>query len=94
MGRRQSVADRQARMSEGRCPIHGIDMAQIDGWHEETDVLKRRTLGKLYTLVADGRQDCPLVAKMYDIGGPWELLPEWQHVLNGESDDDLTPRKP
>jgi len=93
MVRRQSAADRQKRLDEGRCPIHGIGLCQIDSWYEEADWPKRRTLGKHYTLVTDGRNDCPLVIKAYDSDGPWEVLPEWEHILDGESDDDLVPRE-
>jgi hypothetical protein len=78
MVHKQSAADRQERLDEGGCPIHGIGLSQISGWYEETDWTKRRTLGKHFTLVSDGREDCPLVAKAYAFEGPYELLPEWK----------------
>ena len=92
MARKQSAADRQRRLDHGRCPIHGIGLSQQSPWREEPDEGKRQRLGKRYILVSDGRNDCPLVIKSYGRDGPHDMLPEWAHIMNGETEDELTPR--
>jgi hypothetical protein len=93
MARKQSAADRQKRLDEGACPIHGIGVSQVGTWYQELDWYKRLELGKEYTLCMDGRRDCPVLMKAY--GGPSDpmtLSREWEHLLEGESEDELTPR--
>jgi len=63
---------------------------------EELDWRKRRTYGKHFQLVADGRDDCPIIGKMYTSqhpGAPIQLLPEWEHLLDGEGADDDSPHE-
>lgn len=74
MSRKQSVADREKRLSEGRCPVHGLPMPQADSWYTQED-------GKQYTLVECPRSDCQIRAKAFHWNGPWELLPEWHYLI-------------
>lgn len=78
MSRKQSVIDRVKRLSEGRCPVHGIPMPQVDRWYAQEDGLLS---GKQYTIVECPRADCQIRAKAYQWDGPWELLPEWKYLL-------------
>lgn len=73
-GPRQSLEDRAARLKEGRCPIHGIPMTQT-GW-------PRRENGAVYFLVGCGRRGCGIEAKEFTSQGPWELMPEFQYLIN------------
>lgn len=75
--RSQSSADRSKRLSEGRCPVHGIWMSQTDGWYEQAD-------GKDYTIVGCPRRDCNITAKAFSFDGPWELFPDLEYLLEGE----------
>jgi hypothetical protein len=67
MARRQSHADQERRLTEGRCPIHGLSMPQVDGWFIDDD-------GRQFTIVGCPRSDCDEHAKAYSIDGPWERL--------------------
>ena len=70
---KQSKQDRELRLSEGRCPIHGGWMGQVDSWYEMD--------GVSYTVVGCGRRDCNIRAKAYSMDGPWELMPEFEYLL-------------
>lgn len=75
---KQSKQDREFRLSEGRCPIHGGEMGQIDGWYEEH--------GVSYTIVGCARKDCDFCAKAFSFEGPWELLPEFKFLFKQGKD--------
>ena len=70
---KQSTQDRQLRLSEGRCPIHGIWMPQIESWHEEK--------GISFTIVGCPRKNCNIKVRAYSINGPWDLLPQFKYLL-------------
>lgn len=70
---KQSKQDREFRLSEGRCPVHGGGMGQIDGWYEEN--------GVSYTIVGCASKDCDICVKAFSFDGPWELLPEFQFLV-------------
>ncbi len=70
---KQSKRDRELRLSEGRCPVHGGWMGQIAGWIEND--------GAPYTFVVCSRKNCDIRAKAYSIDGPWELAPEFEYLL-------------
>jgi len=74
---KQSTKDRELRLNEGRCPIHGLTMNQVTPWYESN--------GVEFTVVACPRKDCEIKAKAFDIEGPWELLPEFDYLLNQNS---------
>jgi hypothetical protein len=67
--RKQSVADRRQRLSEGRCPVHGLYMPQIGPWVGEE------------CLCGCPRDDCKIEVWMPAPDGPATLLPEWEHLL-------------
>ena len=71
---KQSKKDREFRLSEGRCPIHGGWMGQIDGWYYPRN-------SAAYTIVECGRNDCNVRAKAFSVLGPCELLPEFGFLL-------------
>lgn len=78
MTRKQSAKDRENRLSQGCCPIHGIPMPQADSWYTQEGGTMN---GKQYTIVECPRADCEIRAKAFHWEGPWELLPEWKHLL-------------
>jgi hypothetical protein len=65
--RKQSPTDRLHRLHQGRCPVHGISMPQVDSWYYPE-------AGRAYTVVGCPREDCSIRAKAYSIDGPWELV--------------------
>ena len=78
--KQQSRADRERRLKHGACPIHGVGMVP-------DVVVATSDYGERYTLVECTRHDCGVQAKEYgDLDDPdglrYELLPEWQHLLN------------
>lgn len=75
---KQSKEDRTNRLSEGRCPVHGIWMPQVDSWHEQNGGALD---GAQFTIVECPRGDCHIRAKAFSIDGPWELLPEFVYLL-------------
>ena len=85
---KQSRADRLLRLSEGRCPVHGLRMPRVDKWYfvdtDEPDIdwdedsADRET----YTIFGCPRKDCGIKAKASSFDGPWELLEEWKYLLN------------
>lgn len=78
---RPTEQEKQAkRLSEGRCPIHGLGMGQITGWFDEITKEQRN-----YTIVADGRKDCEFCAKAYSIDGPYEPHNETKSVVSERS---------
>jgi hypothetical protein len=95
MARKQSAEDRRRRLEEGCCPIHGTQLGGSSPWYEETDWERRQVAGKQYCLAHDSRKDCPLVVRGYvraDGEMHYEMAPEWEHVMRGESDFDFRPR--
>ena len=83
---KQSPADRLFRLSEGRCPVHGYWMPQVDGWYY-SDTGERyywpedaEDMG-MYTIVGCPRKDCGIQAIAFSLDGPWELLEEWEHLV-------------
>ena len=75
MSKKQSLTDRLNRLNDGRCPIHGIWMSQVDGWYYPDD-------REPYTIVGCPRSDCEARAKANSFDGPWELLPECLYLLD------------
>jgi len=81
MARKQSAADRRRRLGQGCCPIHGIWMPQVGVWEERTGGALD---GAQVTTVKCPRKDCHIKAYAVSWDGPWELSPEYQHLLSGE----------
>ena len=69
---KQSKQDRELRLSIGGCPVHGIDMSQ-KSWDQNN--------GNPYSIVECPRNDCDIRAKAYSYDGPWELMPEFEYLL-------------
>ncbi|WP_455233591.1 hypothetical protein [Geopseudomonas aromaticivorans] len=69
---KQSAKDRAFRLSEGRCPIHGVSMPQI-GLTGEGDQQR--------ALVGCPRKDCEITGSAWDADGPVELMPEHAALL-------------
>lgn len=92
MGKKQSVKDRKIRMNEGRCPVHGIFMSQIDSWYYP----KGETP---YTIVGCDRRNCLITAKAYDFHGPWKITDEFADLFDDKKvdpifiDNSITPKK-
>lgn len=91
---KQTVADRQRRLDEGCCPIHGLGMGQIDVWYyivesppplgvpmTEAQILQAMKKRPAYTIVECPRKDCGITAKQLDYAGPAELMEEWKYLL-------------
>lgn len=84
----QSVAARRRRLFWGYgCPIHGGVMSQDDDWYEDDPF-------GIYTLVACSRNNCQVRAKAYSVSGPWELLPEFAHLIETAGDRTLVSEPP
>lgn len=71
---KQSATDRLFRLSEGRCPIHGLDMTQVEPGG----------------IVGCPRKDCSIRAVMdFEIDEEefrvlsCTLLSEWQFIIDG-----------
>ena len=62
---------------ECRCPVHGMDMSQIDGWYYPED-------GRDYTIVGCSRGDCGITARFYT-DRELELEPDWMHLLQNDT---------
>lgn len=69
---RQSIDDRLKRLSKGCCPIHGIDMPQVDQLEEG---------GVKRWLVACPRRDCEIQGTSLQNDGPVELLPAFLALI-------------
>lgn len=67
----QRRSDRERRLSECRCPIHGTGMVQVG-------------LQGTQFLVACPRRDCDIQGASTNAAGPVSLLPEHQHLLARE----------
>lgn len=65
---RQTLADRERRLNDSRCPIHGTGMVQVG------------LRGALF-LAACPRKDCGVQGTSEVAPGPVTLLPEFQHLL-------------
>jgi len=65
---KQSPADQAARLSDGRCPVHGRGLSQIEGWFTSSDD------NRDFTIVGCSREGCSVEAKAFGIDGPFELL--------------------
>ena len=78
--KKRVIADRRKRLREGRCPIHGLWMSQIDVWYYPKD-------GRPYTIVGCPREDCQILARAYSIDGPWELVGEFEALLDADLPD-------
>ena len=73
-GAKQSRADRLERINHGACPVHGAGTGQVDGWYYPAG--KRP-----FTTVGCCRKTCEIKLKSYSYDGPWEIMPEWAHLL-------------
>lgn len=69
---KQSPKDRLRRLADGRCPIHGIHMHQVDNTE-----LK----GKHRFVAGCPRKDCKIQTTTHEPFGPGVLLPEFDHLL-------------
>lgn len=69
---KQTAKDRVGRLSEGRCPIHGTPMPQID-----CDVVD----GSHVYVVACPRKDCDIEATQTEAGGPSTLRTAWLYLV-------------
>lgn len=83
---KQSRADRERRLNEGRCPVHGIWMPQFSSWylpcgHSEPGFLTGDE-DAAYTIVSCPRADCGIMVKAFDVFGPWKLTKEWSWILD------------
>ncbi len=56
-------------------------MPQVGSWQEQ---IGGSYDGADYTIVECPRRDCHIRAKAFSVDGPWELLPEWIYLLEGE----------
>lgn len=107
MTRKQSAQDRQERLDRGACPIHGHQMGarpcEWSGWLVEQNPELRQQYGTQYEIVGCDHADCPVQGKFYQSRSERTgdslafyvntiLLPEWQHLLEGEQEGELTPR--
>lgn len=94
---KQTVADREQRLSQGCCPIHGIPMPQADVWYyvvesgpplgvpmTEVQILQSMKKRLAYTIVMCPRADCGIQARGSEPDGPCELLPEWAYLLDAD----------
>lgn len=68
----QGAGDRLKRLTEGRCPIHGISMPQVGN-----DVLE----GRPVYIVRCPRRDCGVMASRLDGNSEASLLPRYAHLL-------------
>ena len=71
---KQSAFDRAKRLSNRCCPVHGLGMSQASTALADDD-------GREYVLVDCPRRDCSILVKAYSPDGPFELLPEWAHLI-------------
>ncbi|PNG50312.1 hypothetical protein WDL1P1_00362 (plasmid) [Variovorax sp. WDL1] len=71
--RKQSAQDREIRLSEGRCPVHGCAMHQVG-----------LAKGERRLIVGCPRGDCEIRGTAERPAGPVVLLPEHEHLLAGE----------
>jgi hypothetical protein len=78
---KQSVDDRLKRLREGKCPVHGIGMGQVDSWYYPPNA-------RPYTIAECPRKDCGIRVKAYEAHKNYELLPAWAHLVGGEQ---ITP---
>lgn len=94
---KQTRAERERRLEQGRCPIHGRFMGQVESWYYvveegpplgvpmlETEILESMKKRAVYTIVQCSWGGCSIKAKSAGPDGPCELLPEWEHVLDDE----------
>src|SRR5947209_1088342 len=81
----------QVRLSEGRCPIHGLPMSQISRWFEDSR--------KHYCFGGCPRKDCSVAAKFHEPFGQaldvaedkWKIESEnrWQYLSLLEEDEQI-----
>lgn len=87
----QSLAARRKRFyQDGGCPIHGVAMGQSDGWYGDDP-------WGPYTIISCGRNGCPVEARAFSPEGPWDLPPEFAHLIENESaraEGDLSSVRP
>jgi hypothetical protein len=83
--RGQSAFARARRLRDGCCPIHGVVMYQVDGFHFDKDgnLVNPEPAGADYTIVGCTRNGCEIRATMRDFTGPAWLLPQFRHLIAG-----------
>lgn len=79
MARKQSRQDRLTRLSDGRCPIHGIPMYQIDLEYVQ---LPCGHYEARRSIVECSRRDCEILAYEEEPFQDAVLLPQFQYLLN------------
>ena len=79
MPAKQSYADRVHRLSDGRCPIHGIPMYQID---LEYVALPCGHYEARRAIVECSRKDCEVLAYEEKPFQDAVLFPQFQYLLN------------
>jgi hypothetical protein len=66
----------------GWCPIHGRPLALLERF---TEPLGGRFDGDEVAIVQCLQPDCPVRAYAKTPFGPWELLPEFEHLVDDGS---------
>lgn len=82
--RKKPQADRLIRLREGRCPVHGIPMSQVDRFYTEKDPVRARLFGNEFTFQMDRRKDCDIIVRAYGIAGPFELVAKWHELVTDD----------
>ena len=75
---KQSAYDRAKRLSDRRCPIHGIGMSQVGLPLDDDD-------GHDHSIASCPRRDCSILANGDNGDGRLELLPEWAHLIERQT---------
>ncbi len=82
MATKQSLEDRRRRLEQGCCPVHGLDMGQVDKVVEEREGGWWREVA---SIVECPRKGCGVRATQVLHDDPAVLLPEWMHLLGPEA---------
>lgn len=79
--RKQSAKDRELRLSEGRCPIHGGGLGQIDlDWIK----LPSGHWEAHRSTAQCNRKDCNIKVYYNDKNDTWEIFEEFKNIMKGE----------
>ena len=76
MSKGQGRDARIERLSDGGCPVHGINMPQVSKWDVDAD-------GRSFAIVECPRKDCDIQARCYDpVFGAWALTEPFWYLLD------------
>jgi hypothetical protein len=82
---RQAPVHRAARLRDGRCPVHGLELLQVDGWwcpdHGPDEACPSGCRREPFTVVGCPRGDCRIEATMRSTDGPAVLSPAFAFLL-------------